>query len=106
MKTIFYQKYLDSAGEEKIGLSIGVNKGKEINIVVQYERFIGDKWCAIVRYDCSDGFFHRDLLFPRGEKEKQIISIPTLEEALNFAELDLKDRREIYTNNYKKKLIK
>jgi hypothetical protein len=58
----------------------------------------------IVRYDCAHGFFHRDLLFPRGEKEKQTITITSLEDALNYAEQDIKDRWEFYKDRYLKKL--
>ncbi|HEY1872654.1 MAG TPA: hypothetical protein VGG71_16450 [Chitinophagaceae bacterium] len=61
-------------------------------MVVQYESLINGKWMPIVRYDCSHGFFHRDVLYPGGEKEKQTITIANLEDALNYAEQDIKDR--------------
>lgn len=58
----------------------------------------------IVRYDCSHGFFHRDVLYPGSEKEKQTINITNLEDALNYAEQDIKDRWEFYKERYLKKL--
>jgi hypothetical protein len=53
---------------------------------------IEGKWNPIVRYDCAHGFFHRDVLFPNGDKDKQVIEFNDLEAALSFAEQDLKDR--------------
>jgi hypothetical protein len=58
----------------------------------------------VVRYDCSHGFFHRDVLFPDNTKEKQTIIITTLEDALNYAEQDIKDRWEFYKERYLKKI--
>ena len=104
MKTISYQKFLDNNAQEKLRLRIKTDKGKVIDIVVQYESLIENKWIPITRYDCSHGFFHRDILFPKDEKEKQIISISSLEDALNYAEQDIKDRWEFYKERYLKKL--
>jgi hypothetical protein len=51
-------------------------------------------------------FFHRDVIFPDGKKEKYTISIVSLEDALNYAEQDLKDRWEFYKERYLKSLKK
>jgi hypothetical protein len=59
-----------------------------------------------VRYDCSHGFFHRDVLSPNGDKEKQTIPIVSLEDALNYAEQDFKDRWEFYKTRFIKKMKK
>jgi len=106
MKTISYQKFLDNNAQEKLRIRIKTDKGKVIDIVVQYESLIENKWLSIVRYDCSHGFFHRDILYPKDEKEKQVISILSLEDALNYAEQDIKDRWEFYKERYLKKLRK
>jgi hypothetical protein len=63
-----------------------------VDIVVQYETLIEKKRHAIVRYDCAHGYFHRDVIFPNGDKEKQIIEFEDLNSALIYAEQDLKDR--------------
>ena len=39
-------------------------------MVVQYESKIKDKWYPIVRYDCSHGFFHRDILNQKRREDK------------------------------------
>jgi trehalose-6-phosphatase len=84
MKEISYQKFLDEDEYERLRIKIHSEKGKLIDIVVQYESFLNNKWHPIVRYDCSHGFFHRDVMKPNGEKEKQIISITNLKDALKI----------------------
>jgi len=74
--------------------------------LVQYETLIDDEWVDIVRYDLAHGFFHRDVMTPKGEKEKQFINITNLENALNYAQQDLKDRWEFYKEQYLKQLKK
>ena len=106
MKEISFQKFLDNSRTEKLRIKIRTEKGKVKDIVVQYESFIEGKWIAILRYDCAHGFFHRDVLFQKGEKEKQSISIVTLEDALNYAEQDIKDWWEFYKERYIKKIKK
>jgi hypothetical protein len=59
-------------------------------------------WMPVIRYDCAHGFFHRDVLSPKGEKEKQVIAIDNLRDALSYAEQDLKDSWEWYKKIFKK----
>ncbi len=104
MKEINYQIFLDADGTEKLRIRFHTDKGKVLDVVVQYESFIHNKWVPIIRYDCSHGFFHRDVLYPGAEKEKQTINIMNLEDALNYAEQDIKDRSESYKERYLKKI--
>ena len=99
-------KYLDKYSNERIRMRITVENGKVVDIVVQFETLIEGKWYAIVRYDCDHGFFHRDVLYPNGDKDKQVIEFDNLEIALSYAEQDLKDRWEFYKNRYIKKIKK
>ena len=59
-----------------------------------------------VRYDLAHNFFHRDVMTPKGEKEKIAIPIDNLKDALKFAEQDLKDRWEFYRDRFLKQLKK
>lgn len=104
MKEIAYQIFLDADGFERLRIRFHTNKGKVLDVVVQYESLVNNKWVSIVRYDCSHGFFHRDVLYPNDEKEKQSINISNLEDGLNYAEQDIKDRWEFYKERYFKKL--
>jgi hypothetical protein len=99
-------KYLDQYSNERLRISIEVVKGEVVDIVVQYETMINGKWVAVVRYDCAHGFLHRDVMFPNGDKEKQVIDFDNLEMALTYAEQDFKDRWEFYKNRDLKKLKK
>lgn len=59
---------------------------------------------AIVRYDCSHGFFHKDVMYPDGSKEKTEMTFDSLKNASQYASQDLKDRWEWYKERYIKKL--
>ena len=101
-----FLKYLDKDSRERIRMRISIENGSVVDIVVQYETLIKEKWIAIVRYDCAHGFFHRDVIYPNGDKEKQVIEIDKLETALVYAEQDLKDRWDFYKHWYLKRLKK
>ncbi|MCF8373091.1 MAG: hypothetical protein K9H64_15840 [Bacteroidales bacterium] len=101
-----FLKYLDKFSQERVRIRITVENGRVTDIVVQYETLIEGNWVAVVRYDCAHGFFHRDVMYPNGDKEKQVIEFDNLEMALMYAEQDLKDRWEFYKNRYTKKLKK
>jgi|ERR1035437_976352 hypothetical protein len=106
MKEISYKKFLDDSEHEQLRIKIRTEKGKIKDMVVQYESYLFNKWTPIIRYDCSHGFFHRDVLYPDGKKEKQTVPITTLNDALNYAEQDLKDRWEFYKERFIKKMKK
>lgn len=97
-------KYLDDEGRERLRFKVITSKGKVIDIVIQYETFIDNKWIPIVRYDCAHGFFHRDIMNPDGTQDKSAISIELLEVAIGYAEQELKDNWQNYKNNFLKKL--
>ena len=97
-----FTKELSLDGEDRLRIKIEIEKGKVKGVVAQYESKIKDKWYPIVRYDCSHGFFHRDILNSKGEKTKQIIQIQNLKDALTYAEQDIKDRWEWYKERFKK----
>ncbi|MBI5678233.1 MAG: hypothetical protein HZC52_07040 [Planctomycetes bacterium] len=97
-----FTKKLIPGGDDRLRININTEKGKVTDVVVQYESKIKDKWYPIVRYDCSHGFFHRDILNPKGEKIKQPIPIQNLRDALTYAEQDIKDRWEWYKERFKK----
>ncbi len=97
-------KYLDEEGRERLRFKVITSKGKVIDIVIQYETYINNKWVPVVRYDCAHGFFHRDIMNPDGSQSKESISIDRLEVAIDYAEQELKDKWHYYRNNYLNKL--
>ncbi len=95
-----FTKRLDEIGENRIRYKIVTQRGRIVDVVAQYETLIDGKWVAVVRYDCAHGFFHRDVLSLEGEKRKDVITIQDLENSLLFAEQDLKDRWEMYKEDF------
>ena len=97
-----FTKDLSSDGDDRLRIKITTKKGQVMEVVVQYESKIKDKWYPVVRYDTSHGFFHRDLLNPKGEETKKVIPIENLTDALTYAEQDLEDRWEWYKEKFKR----
>jgi hypothetical protein len=106
VRTIAFVSYLDTLELNRIRVRLLTENGELRDIMFQYETIIEGEWVAIVRYDCAHGFFHRDVLLPNGDKEKQTIEIETLKRASQYAEQDLKYRWEWYREKYIKRLKK
>jgi hypothetical protein len=106
MKKKNFTKKLNKVGTDRLRIRLTIDKGKIIDVVVQYETFLDNNWIAIVRYDMAHGFFHRDLLTPKGEKIKTPIDISDLDMATIYAEQDIKDKWELYKRNYIKQIKK
>ena len=104
MRTIEFISSLDDNDHNRLRVKLITENGILIDILYQYETLIDNQWMAIVRYDCAHGFFHRDVLSPNGDKEKQLIEMDTLKAASKYAEQDLKDRWEWYRERYIKKI--
>ena len=101
-----FTKFLDLEEENRLRIKIVILKGKVKDIVVQYEAKFKDKWHSIVRYDCSHGFFHRDVLHPDGREDKYPIPLSNLNDALLYSEQDIKDRWDWYREKYRKEIKK
>ena len=95
---------LDKHGIERLRVRLTTQKGELVDVVFQYESFISKAWTPIVRYDCSHGFFHKDVLYPKGVKEKTEMTFDSLKSAAQYAEQDLKDRWEWYKERFLKKV--
>ena len=75
-------------------------KGRVIYFSLQYETVIGNKWYPVVRYDTAHGFAHRDLINQKGEVTKTPLFIHDYNDALTFADSDLKANWEIYKERF------
>jgi len=75
-------------------------KGRIIYFSIQYETKIGDKWHTVVRYDTAHGFAHRDLMNIHGRVDKTPLFKQDYNDALTFAENDLKTNWEYYKKRY------
>lgn len=67
---------------------------------LQLETLVGKEWLPVVRYDTAHGFAHRDLLDQRGHAIKTPLFNQDLNDALTFAENDLKTNWESYRGRF------
>ena len=81
-------------------------EGRILSFVVQYEAYIEEGWCAIVRYDTAHGYFHRDMMYPDGCTRKKRLSGVSYAEAFTQAELDIKMNWRRYRETYFKEMTK
>ena len=75
-------------------------RGRIISFVVQYETLRKGKWSPIVRYDSAHGFAHRDPYDIKGRVVKTPLFIRNYNQALTFAELDLKANWQLYRERF------
>ncbi|MBS1257199.1 MAG: hypothetical protein MAG551_00237 [Candidatus Scalindua arabica] len=75
-------------------------KGKIVYFRIQYETKINEIWYPVVRYDTAHGFAHRDLLSKKGDVTKTPLFNQDYNDALTFAESDLKSNWEYYKRRF------
>ena len=69
---------------------------------VQLETFFGMEWLPVVRYDTAHGFAHRDVMKPHGQVAKTPLFNQNLNDALTFAENDLKTNWTSYRSRFRR----
>ena len=70
-------------------------RGQVVDFLVQLEVEVRGEWVAVVRYDCSHGFVHKDLHNLTGEKRKERLEL-SYKEGLTLADTDINDNWEKY----------
>ena len=89
-------------GLDRLRIHFITGRGQVISIfVVQYEAYIDDKWHAVVRFDESHGFFHRDIMSPTGKQKKIAKPANDKKLALTQAIEDIKRNWHSYRKAYK-----
>ncbi|MCL5951246.1 MAG: hypothetical protein M1132_05910 [Chloroflexi bacterium] len=81
-------------------------RGRVIQFSIQLECWIANEWHRVVRYDTAHGFAHLDILRPDGSQEKLELPFESFNEALTFAQLDLKANWPTYRERYERWLAK
>lgn len=71
-------------------------KKEIISFVVQLEVFVKDKWLPVVRYDTAHGFAHKHLFHYSEKPEQTPLFTHNYDEALDFADADIKTNWEFY----------
>ncbi len=106
VKEIGFLFSLSEDGEDRLRVTALKQKGQILKFVVQYEAKIENKWRAIVRYDTSHGFTHKDIIHYNGEKEKQPLYFLDQNMAFTFAIQDLKISWKWYKIAYREEMKK
>jgi len=86
--------------EDRIRVRLDIEKGKLLDVVCQYETFENNKWLALIRFDYSHGVFHKDTMYPNGDKEKEIVEVFSVEEFALYARNDLDSKWKFYKERY------
>lgn len=71
-------------------------RGNVLSFIVQYETRLEGEWFPVVRYDTEHGFAHRDLPDRKGNIRKTPMFTQNYNEALSFAEYDIKSNWRMY----------
>jgi hypothetical protein len=79
------------------------SRKKIVSFTVQYETFWQGRWLPVVRYDTAHGFAHRDLYDLQGTIVKTPLLILNYNQALTFAESDLKVNWQLYRERFIKR---
>ncbi|MBU0693999.1 MAG: hypothetical protein KKC11_04950 [Candidatus Omnitrophica bacterium] len=79
-------------------------KNKIVRFTTQLEVCYENNWYPIIRYDTSHGFAHRDFIHPSGRIDKTPLFLQDYNEALIFAENDLKNNWELYREKFLKEV--
>jgi hypothetical protein len=90
--------------EDRLRVDAKKQKGKIVRFVVQYEALIKNEWRAIVRYDTSHGFAHKDIIHSSGEADKQPLHFQDFNMAFTFAIQDLKTSWKWYRMAYEREI--
>ncbi len=80
------------------------SRGKITSFVVQLECWIAEHWYPVIRYDTAHGFAHCDRLHPDGSQEKHALPIRDFNEALTYAQNDLRANFRRYCERFKEQL--
>jgi hypothetical protein len=89
-KEITFLYALSEDLQDRIRVTSLREKDKILKFVVQYEAFIRGDWQAIIRYDTSHGFAHKDIIHYNKTEDKQPLHFQSFNMAFTFAIQDLK----------------
>ena len=76
-------------------------RGEVVSFVIQYETKFEGRWLPVVRFDTGHGFAHRDSFDHRGNRQKTPLFTRDYNEALTFAEFDIKANWRIYKRAFR-----
>ncbi len=100
MNEIRYISDLSTNLQNRMRVVAEKERGKILKFTVQYEAFLSNQWCPIVRYDTAHGFAHRDVMHPNAPAEKQSINFTDYNQVFTYAIQDIKHSWKQYRARY------
>lgn len=79
-------------------------RNRVIEFIVQLEIRVKNKWHPVVRYDTKHGFAHKDIIYPSGKVDKVPLPVQDFNEALTFAEEELRAEWKFFKMKYLKEV--
>ena len=79
-------------------------RGRIVAFVVQLQCMINEQWYPVIRYDTAHNFAHCDILHPDGSQEKRPLAASDFNEALTYAQQDIKANFRHYCGRFKEQL--
>jgi hypothetical protein len=76
-------------------------RGQIVSFVVQLECLIEQQWYPVIRYDTAHNFAHCDVLYPDGSQDKRPLVVSDFNEALTYAQRDIKANFRRYCTRFK-----
>ena len=100
-RTAFVTALSDNVRRRHVHNRIG---NRVTSFTVQIEVFLHARWMPVVRFDTGHGFAHRDLIFSSGRVDKTPLFMQNFNEALDYAESDLRSNWQSYVENFSKEI--
>jgi len=104
MSEIAFLYFLSSDRTDRLRVAAQKEKDRILSFVVQYEAEVEGKWYAVVRYDTSHGFAHKDVMHPDGSEDKQPIYFPDQNIAFTYAIQDIKMLWRWYREGFEREM--
>lgn len=76
-------------------------RGRIVAFVIQLECLIEGQWYPVIRYDTAHNFAHCDILRPDGSQDKRPLPVGDFNEALTYAQQDLRVNFRRYCARFK-----
>lgn len=103
MEEIEFRRFFTD--DDRVRVHFTIERGKVRRFLIQLECQFGERWYPVARYDNAHGFAHRDLMRPRRSAEKTRLQTPDNNEALTFAQNDIRANWQIYRRRFEKWLL-
>ena len=85
--------------EDEFVVEIRIEKRKVVDFKVMYNTIIDGKEHQVVRYDCSHGYAHKDILYKRPRRKKKMARL-AYDKLFDLAKDDIIQNWEEYKRKY------